>query len=230
MLIEIINKGSVPYYGSHVSNSTGVSLSDILFSFMLEKYIVCNVCGLRSPSIESSGVLYISPTHTSCVARCRTGALWDLRNRPINQVSLLLGIWQYITFPKIESVGLLMCNHCISTDEVTERLSLDEKFINRRRSLLPYIFTWHKRKKKHLFVHQFQVGRFWGEMPTGMQILNFINSALNEESTIFTWKEFKETNSERTIQNGLINSSTRLYWTVSYAWGDTHRPKTHFIA
>ena len=56
MLIEIINKGSVPYYGS---------LSDILFSFMLEKYIVCNVCGLRSPSIESSGVLYISPTHTS---------------------------------------------------------------------------------------------------------------------------------------------------------------------
>ena len=35
MLIEIINKGSVPYYGSHVSNSTGVSLSDILFSFML---------------------------------------------------------------------------------------------------------------------------------------------------------------------------------------------------
>ena len=65
MLIEIINKGSVPYYGSHVSNSTGVSLSDILFSFMLEKYIVCNVCVLRSPSIESSGVLYISPTHTS---------------------------------------------------------------------------------------------------------------------------------------------------------------------
>ena len=65
MLIEIINKGSVPYYGSHVSNSTGVSLSDILFSFMLEKYIVCNVCGLRSPSIESSRVLYISPTHTS---------------------------------------------------------------------------------------------------------------------------------------------------------------------
>ena len=65
MLIEIINKGSVPYYGSHVSNSTGVSLSEFLFSFMLEKYIVCNVCGLRSPSIESSGVLYISPTHTS---------------------------------------------------------------------------------------------------------------------------------------------------------------------
>ena len=41
------------------------SLSDILFSFVLEKYIVCGVCGLRSPSFESSSVLYISPTDTS---------------------------------------------------------------------------------------------------------------------------------------------------------------------
>ena len=29
------------------------------------KYIVCDVCGLRSPSFESSSVLYISPTNTS---------------------------------------------------------------------------------------------------------------------------------------------------------------------
>ena len=44
---------------------TGASLSDIMFSFILEKYIVCDVCGLRSPSCESSSVLYISPTDTS---------------------------------------------------------------------------------------------------------------------------------------------------------------------
>ena len=37
----------------------------ILFSFVLEKLIVCDVCGLRSPSFESSSVLYISPTNTS---------------------------------------------------------------------------------------------------------------------------------------------------------------------
>ena len=43
----------------------GASLFDILFSFVLEKYIVCSVCGLRSPSFESSSVLYISPTDTS---------------------------------------------------------------------------------------------------------------------------------------------------------------------
>ena len=41
------------------------SLSDILFSFVLEKYIVCGVCGLRSPPFESRSVLYISPTDTS---------------------------------------------------------------------------------------------------------------------------------------------------------------------
>ena len=65
MLIELINKGSVPYYGSNDYNSTGVSLFEILFSFMLEKYIVCDACGLRSPSFESSSVLYITPTCTS---------------------------------------------------------------------------------------------------------------------------------------------------------------------
>ena len=65
MLIELINKGSVPYCGSNDNNSTGVSLSEILFSVMLEKYIVCDACGLRSPSFES--VLYITPTCTSSV-------------------------------------------------------------------------------------------------------------------------------------------------------------------
>ena len=43
----------------------GASLSDILFSFVLEKYIACDECGLRPPSFESSSVLYISPTDTS---------------------------------------------------------------------------------------------------------------------------------------------------------------------
>ena len=64
MLININRKGSLPD-----SNSTtypmGASLSDILFSFLLEKYIVCDVCGLKSPSFESRSVLYISPTDTT---------------------------------------------------------------------------------------------------------------------------------------------------------------------
>ena len=65
LLIELINNGSVPYCGSKHSNSTGVSLSEILFSFMLEKYIVRDACGLRSPQLKSSSVLYITPICTS---------------------------------------------------------------------------------------------------------------------------------------------------------------------
>ena len=64
MLINIIRKCSMPDSSSTTSH-TGASLSDNLFSFVLEKYIICDVCGLRSPSFESSIVLYISPTDTS---------------------------------------------------------------------------------------------------------------------------------------------------------------------
>ena len=64
ILINIIHKGSRPD-SSLTTSPTGDSLSDILFSFVFEKYIVCDVCGLRSPSFESSSVLYISPTDTS---------------------------------------------------------------------------------------------------------------------------------------------------------------------
>ena len=64
MLINTIHKGSLPD-----SNSTTypmvASLSDILFLFVLEKYIVCDVCGLRPPSFEFSSVLYISLTDIS---------------------------------------------------------------------------------------------------------------------------------------------------------------------
>ena len=64
MLINVIHKGSMPD-SSFTIYPMGASLSDILFSFVLEKCIVCNVCGLSSPSFESNSVLYISPTDTS---------------------------------------------------------------------------------------------------------------------------------------------------------------------
>ena len=64
MLINIIHKGSMPDSSSR-TYPTGASLSDISFSFVLENYIVCDVCGLRCPSFESSSVVYISSTDTS---------------------------------------------------------------------------------------------------------------------------------------------------------------------
>ena len=48
MLINIVHRGSLPD-SSWTTYPIEVSLSDILFSFVLEKYIVCDVCGLRSP-------------------------------------------------------------------------------------------------------------------------------------------------------------------------------------
>ena len=51
MLINVIHKGSTPD-SSSTTFPTGASLSDILFSFVLEKYIVCDVCGLRSPHLN----------------------------------------------------------------------------------------------------------------------------------------------------------------------------------
>ena len=48
-------------------------------TFMLEKYIVCNECGLRSPSFESSSVLYITPTYTSSMQELRMQAMQQNR-------------------------------------------------------------------------------------------------------------------------------------------------------
>ena len=64
MRIEVISKGPMPYSGSN-DDSTCVSLCRILFSFFLEKYIVCDICVLRSPSFESSSVLCNTSTYTS---------------------------------------------------------------------------------------------------------------------------------------------------------------------
>ena len=61
MLINVIHKGQIPYSGSN-NNFAGVSLSDFLFTSILEKYIVYDICGLTFPSFESSSVFYITPT------------------------------------------------------------------------------------------------------------------------------------------------------------------------
>ena len=73
------NKDPVPYCGSNDNNSTGVSLSEILFSFMLEKYIVCDACGLRCPSFEISSVLYITPMYPFHVGidKARNETIWE---------------------------------------------------------------------------------------------------------------------------------------------------------
>ena len=67
MLINIIRKGSMPD-SSLTTSPTGASLSDILFSFVLEKYNVCDVCGLRPPHL-SLVVCYIFHLLTSLLCK-----------------------------------------------------------------------------------------------------------------------------------------------------------------
>ena len=52
----------------YMANSDGDSLSELLFSFPYgENIFVCDVCGLRSTSFESTAVLNITPTPTKIV-------------------------------------------------------------------------------------------------------------------------------------------------------------------
>ena len=64
MLMDIINKGTIGaplVENSHASTLCGVSLTDFLFSFILEKYFTCSVCELRSPSFGHSKFVNIIP-------------------------------------------------------------------------------------------------------------------------------------------------------------------------
>ena len=48
---------------SHTGTLCGVSLSDSLFSFVLEKYYACDTCKLHSPSFEHGNFVNITPLH-----------------------------------------------------------------------------------------------------------------------------------------------------------------------
>ena len=63
MLIEVMDKDPIVVF--MLINSQGVFYLKSFFSFILEKYIVCDACGLRSPSFESNSVLYITAIYTT---------------------------------------------------------------------------------------------------------------------------------------------------------------------
>ena len=64
--MDIMDTGSVPYSTEgYMATSYWDSLSELLFSFGLEKYIVCDVSAMGFPSFESNYVLYMTPTNAS---------------------------------------------------------------------------------------------------------------------------------------------------------------------
>ena len=108
MLIELINKGSVPYCGSNDNNSTGISLSEILFSFTLEKCIVCDACGLRSPSFESSSVLHIIPTYTSSMQELIMQGMHQNEKSPAFDARRTLSMSNLIILYSLQNSWLLL--------------------------------------------------------------------------------------------------------------------------
>ena len=60
--MNILSKGSRHFFLSNYDfNTTSYDgcLSDDLFFFILEQYMICDTYGVKSPSFQSSSVLYI---------------------------------------------------------------------------------------------------------------------------------------------------------------------------
>ena len=60
LLTEIMDKG----FGLCLTNdniSSKGSFSELLFSFVLEKYIICDICTVKSPAFETTSLLYVTP-------------------------------------------------------------------------------------------------------------------------------------------------------------------------
>ena len=62
--IEIMEKGFGPCPTNDNINSKG-SFSELLFSFVLEKYTICDICTMKSPAFETTSLLYVTPTDSS---------------------------------------------------------------------------------------------------------------------------------------------------------------------
>ena len=61
LLIEIMDKGFGPCPTNDNINSKG-SFSEFLFSYVLEKYTICDICTMKSPAFETTSLLYVTPT------------------------------------------------------------------------------------------------------------------------------------------------------------------------
>ena len=73
---------------------------------MLEKYIVCDACGLRSPSFESSSLLYITPTYTSSMQESITQGMQQKLESPAFDARRTLGMSNLIIFNSLQNIWL----------------------------------------------------------------------------------------------------------------------------
>ena len=64
LLIEIMDKGFGLCPTNANINNKGL-FSELLFSFVLEKYIICDICTIKSPAFEATSLLYVTPTDSA---------------------------------------------------------------------------------------------------------------------------------------------------------------------
>ena len=60
----IMDKGFGPCPTNDNINSKGL-FSELLFSFVLGKYTICDICTMKSPAFETTSLLYVTPTDSS---------------------------------------------------------------------------------------------------------------------------------------------------------------------
>ena len=59
LLIDIMDKGFGVGPTYDIISSKG-SFSEFIFSFVLEKYIICAICTVKSPAFETTSLLYVT--------------------------------------------------------------------------------------------------------------------------------------------------------------------------
>ena len=64
LLIEIMDKGFGLCPTNDYINNKG-SFSELIFSFVLERYIICDICKMKSPAFEATSLLYVAPTNST---------------------------------------------------------------------------------------------------------------------------------------------------------------------
>ena len=75
---------------------------------MVEKYIACDACGLRSPSFESSSVLYITPTCTSSMQELIKQGMEQKLGSPAFDTRRTPGMSNLIIFYNLLNILLLL--------------------------------------------------------------------------------------------------------------------------
>ena len=64
LLIQIMDKGfGLCPTKDNINNK--LSFSELIFSFVLEKYIICDICKMKSPAFEATSLLYVTPTNST---------------------------------------------------------------------------------------------------------------------------------------------------------------------